>query len=420
MVAFDKIIGYEDVKRQLRQVADMISDYEKYERLGAKMPKGILLYGVPGVGKTMLAMALIEEVDIPTKVIRHTMERASFIEHIKGSFAEAAEHPRAIVLLDDLDKFSMDEKNGEEFAVVQACIDEVKDRNVFVIATANSLRDLPESLLRSGRFDRKIKVGIPEGENAVNIITHYMSGVKTEAAINYEDIAKMLTGKSCATLERVINEAAIEAAFEGKEEIGMAHFVKATLSDVYGVESCCAKLSDEQREEIAYHEAGHAVIAEVLIPGDVGLVSLASDLFSSMGGFTLRCRKPERRAYEILVALGGKAACEMQYGKVASGTGHDLMSACRHLSTSIGDVGSAGLSLLDCIPDNDSETILRDRESAIFAELQRYLFKAKEIIAQNREFLQKVATELLEKETLLYSDMRRIRESCTITPAMVG
>ena len=156
------------------------------------------------------------------------------------------------------------------------------------------------------------------------------------------------------------------------------------------------------------------------MPGYIGMVSLSSDMFSGMGGFALRCKEPERRAYEILVALGGKAACEMKYGRIASGTNSDLEDAIHHLVQSISKVGSAGFNHLELSHIPDSDTYLSNREQVVYSELERYLFKAKEIIAENREFLDKVAKELLKKHTLLYSDMKRIRKSCTITPAVVG
>ena len=420
MSAFDKVIGYENVKRELRQIADMIKNPEKYKAFGAKLPKGVILYGAPGVGKTMLAMALIEETGVNSVVVRHEMAREAFCEYIKKSFETiAGMNEQSIILLDDLDKFSMDQRNGEEFAVVQACIDSVKDKNVFVVATANNMSDLPKSLTRSGRFDREIEICYPVGEDAVKIITHYMDGVKVAANINYEDIAKMLTRRSCATLESVINAAAIEAVFEGKENIEMEDFVKATLVDVYGLENRCGEMSLEKQEEIAYHEAGHAVIAEILMPECIGMVSLSSNNFSGLGGFVLRCKEPERRAYEILVSLGGKAAYEMRYGKIASGTERDLEKASRHVIQSVSGVAIAGYGNFD-IPERDSETFLYGRHQVVAAELERYTLKAKEIIAENRSFLEKVANELLEKKTLLYSDMKRIRESCTIVPAIVG
>ena len=420
MSAFAKIIGYENVKKELRQVADMIKNPDKYKAFGAKMPKGIILHGVPGVGKTMLATALIEEAGVNSKVIRHEMARDSFCDHIKNSFEEfAASSAPAIILLDDLDKFSMDEKNGEEFAVVQACIDSVKDKDIFVVATVNDMRVLPKSLTRPGRFDRNVEIGYPVGEEATKIIMYYMEGVKVAPDINYEDIAKMLTSRSCATLASVINAAAIEAAFAEKENIEMEDFVKAILTDVYGLENHCGEMSPEKQEEIAYHEAGHAVLAEVLMPECIGMVSLSSEAYSGMGGFVLHCKEPERRAYEILVALGGKAACEMKYGRVGSATGLDLDKAAFEVLQSISRVASLGFSNLS-LRSQDSDAYLYGRQQVVAAEMERYLFKAKEIVASNREFLDKVATELLKKHTLLFSDMKRIRESCVIVPAVVG
>ncbi len=420
MSAFDKIIGYENVKKELRQVVDMTKNPDKYKAFGAKMPKGIVIHGVPGVGKTMLATALIEEAGVNSKIIRHEMARDSFCDHIKKSFEElAARNESAIVLLDDLDKFSMDKKNGEEFAVVQACIDSVKDKNIFVVATVNDISILPNSLIRPGRFDRNIEIGYPVGEEATKIIMHYMEGVKVAPDINYEDIAKMLTRHSCATLASVINAAAIEAAFAEKESIEMEDFVKATLTEVYGLQNHCGEMSPEKQEEIAYHEAGHAVLTEVLMPECIGMVSLSSYPHSGLGGFVLRCNEPEHMAYEVLMLLGGKAACEMKYGRLGNGTARDLEKALHEILQSISRGAALGLSNLELHSQNP-ETYLYGRQQVVAAEMERYLFKSKEIIANNREFLDKVAKELLEKHTLLFSDMKRIRESCTIVPAIVG
>ena len=420
MSAFDKIIGYESVKKELYRIIDMIKNPEKYKAFGAKLPKGLLIHGAPGVGKTMIVNALIEEAGVPYVVLRHEMSGDSFREHIKQSFESVSKNDGcSIVLLDDLDKFSMDEDDGEEFAIVQACIDSVKDKNVFVIATVNEMRRFPKSLIRSGRFDLNIKIECPVGEEALEIITHYMENVKVAKSINYEDIAKMLTGNSCATLESVINAAAIEAAFKGNEYIEMENFVNATLTDVYGLVNRCAEMTLEQKEAIAYHEAGHAVISEILLPSSVGMVSLFHNSYSGLGGFMLPCKQQIRKAHLVLVSLGGKAACEMKFGRVASGTGLDLRDAAYSLMESVANTAIAGLSLYE-LPDQASDGYLHAREQIVAAEMQRYAFKAQEIIASNREFLDKVANELLEKQTLLYSDIKRIRESCVITPAVVG
>jgi ATP-dependent Zn protease len=177
----------------------------------------------------------------------------------------------------------------------------------------------------------------------------------------------------------------------------MEDFVKATLTKVYGLENRCGEISAEKKEEIAYHEAGHAVIAEVLKAECMGMVSLSSNSLGDMGGFALRCKQLDRRAHEILVSLGGKAASEMKFGRLASGTSSDLESAIGHLVSSISSVASLGMNQLALPRVSDSENYLAGRENVVHAELERYMFKAKEIIAANREFLDKIAAELLEK-----------------------
>lgn len=160
MRGLDRIIGYDVVKNELRRLVDMTKNPGKYRALGAKLPRGVLFYGEPGVGKTMLAMALIEEMGVPYAVLRHEKARDSFCEQIQSTFEKMAKTDgQCAILLDDLDKFSMDRRNGEEFAVVQAAIDSVRDKAVFVIATANVIDELPASLTRDGRFDSMIEIG---------------------------------------------------------------------------------------------------------------------------------------------------------------------------------------------------------------------------------------------------------------------
>ena len=417
--AFDRVIGYEKIKEELMQVCDMMQNKEIYARMGAKCPRGILLFGVPGVGKSMMAETFLQVCGMKAYILRHNRADGDFIDEIRRTFEEAADNAPAVILLDDMDKFAAEEKSNEELVAVQACIDTVKDKEVLVIATANALGDVPESLLRAGRFDRKIRMECPRGEDTVQIIKHYMEKKTFVKDANHEDISKMLYGSSCAELETVLNEAAIQAAFERKECIYMEHLVKATLRKTYGLQNNCERLSPEKREEIAYHEAGHAVIADVLDPDSVGLLSLAAEQ-GCIGGFMLRCKEYERRAHRILVAFGGKAAAELQFGKIASGTYGDLDGVGRDLWAAMAETGTTGMGLLDVTPIRLSDSGAFARETAMQAELERYLFKAKEILAQNRDYLHAVAKALLEKETLLHSELRAIRESVTVTPATVG
>ena len=421
MSAFDKVIGYEAIKEELLQVCDMIRNRAIYEALGAQKVQGILLYGEPGVGKSMMATAFLQESGLCTYTVRRNRPDGDFVKEIKNVFDAAAQHAPSVILLDDMDKFAADDNSSEELVAVQACMDEVKPLEVYVIATANDPNDIPDSLLRAGRFDRKILVECPTGADATAIVAYYMAGKRIAADVNSEDVAKMLSGKSCAELETVINEAAVYAAYERKDSIGMPHLVKATLRGAYGITDCRREITEEELEAIAYHEAGHAAMAEILREGSVGLLSVASERGSHCDGFMLRCEEFSRKIYYVLVSLGGKAAVELRFGKVASGTDRDLDRACEYIGDSITSIGTMGLGLLD-MDRYRSETpfLLSAQEQVVHAEMERCLFKTKEILCRNRGFLDALAKALREKKTLLYSEVRAIRAAHNIQPAVVG
>ena len=182
MSAFDKIIGYEKEKEELYQLCDMAKNPEKYAALGVKLPHGILLHGVPGVGKTLMASALIEEMGENRNryVLRKDKSNEEFVESISKTFQDAKAHAPSVIFLDDIDKFSADSdsRNPEELIAVQSGIDEVKGADVFVVATANEIRELPRSLRRPGRFDRILEICPPNRREAVEIVRHYLKGKK--------------------------------------------------------------------------------------------------------------------------------------------------------------------------------------------------------------------------------------------------
>ena len=217
MEAFEEIIGYEDVKHELRRIADALNRSEAYRALGAKAPSGLLLHGSPGVGKTLMANCLIKASGRKAFVCCKTKPSEEFIGIIKETFDAAIENAPSIVYLDDMDKFANDDewhRNSEEFVTVQSCIDEVRDKEVFVLATANETHCLPSSLTRAGRFDRVIDVCAPEGEDAEAIVEHYLRRKQMAGQLDCKVIVKLLCGGSCATLETVINEAAAIAAWQ--------------------------------------------------------------------------------------------------------------------------------------------------------------------------------------------------------------
>ena len=213
MSAFDKVIGYEKEKEELYQLCDMAKNPEKYAALGVKLPRGILLHGVPGVGKTLMASALIEEMGRVCYTCRKDKANDAFVETIRGVFAEAKAHAPSVIFLDDVDKFSADSdsRNPEELIAVQSGIDEVKGADVFIVATANEIRELPRSLRRAGRFDRILEICPPNRKEAVEIVRHYLSDKKVAADVTAESVARLMDGNSCAALESVLNEAGIYA-----------------------------------------------------------------------------------------------------------------------------------------------------------------------------------------------------------------
>ena len=426
MNAFDKVIGYETIKNELLQICDMIRNKEVYEEMGAKPPQGILLYGDPGLGKTLMAKSFIEESGLKAYTVRRNKGGDDFVSDITDTFSKAKENSPCIILLDDMDKFANEDsshRDAEEYVAVQSGIDEIKGCDVFVFATANNVQKLPRSLVRSGRFDRKIEVQHPVGRDADEIIAHYLSGKKIAEDVNVEDLSRMISYCSCAELETILNEAAITAAYERKQTVGMADFVKAVLKMQYEFRDNYTKTDTEEIRKRALHEAGHLVVAEVLCPGSVGLASICSGDRNAHGGFIHRCKDISRRAYDVLISLAGKAAVELYYADTcAGGCQSDISRAVAAIREGVSANATLGFGVVDvetrvslCMSEN-----LNSRNEAVTqAELERYMLKARDILLKNRDFLEKAAEALAEKETLLYSDIQRIKSSVTVTNVVV-
>ena len=426
MNAFDKVIGYETIKNELLQICDMIHNREVYEKLGAKLPQGILLYGDPGLGKTLMAKCFVKESGLPAYTVRRNKGNDDFIGSITETFQKAKENAPSIVFLDDMDKFANednDHRDAEEYVAVQAGIDEIKNCDVFVLATANCIWKLPDSLRRCGRFDRKVEVQCPTEQDAQDIIAHYLSNKNVSESVNMDDLAKMISYSSCAELETILNEAAINAAFRRKNCIEMDDLVKAVLRMQYDSPDNYTKTSDEEMRRTALHEAGHLVVSEVLCPGSVGLASLRSSGRDSMGGFIHTCKDLPRRPYSVLVSLAGKAAVELYYADaVASGCQHDINRAINLIRDGIAGSATHGFGMVDVETRNSapvSDSMNSRSEAVTQAELERLMLKTKDILLRNRSFLEKATDALLEKETLLASDIQALKKDTEITGVAV-
>ncbi len=421
MNAFDKVIGYDTIKSELKQVCDMINNREVYANLGANLPNGIMLYGDPGLGKTLMAKCFIEESGLKAYIVRRNKASDDFVGEITDIFNKAKENAPAIVFLDDMDKFANEDerhRDAEEYVAVQSGIDEVRGFDVFVLATVNEFHKLPKSLTRSGRFDRKIEVCSPTEKDASEIIKYYLKNKKIASDVNFDNITMMISYSSCAELETILNEAAIRAAFERHDSITMDDLTKVVLRMEYEAPDNYTRPSEDHLQEIALHEAGHLVVCEVLCPGSVGLASIRSTGRDSTGGFIRRCKELTRRPYHILVSLAGKAAVELYHSHTcANGCQADIKRAFEGIRKAISESGTAGFGMIDVstpYSSDMSENLNSRTEAVIYAELERYMFKARDILLKNQPFLEKAVSLLLEKETLLYSDIRELRESVSI------
>lgn len=416
------------------QISDALKNREFYDKLGVSAPMGLLLHGEPGVGKSLMASAVIEDSGRPVFCCRKDEPNGDFVKKIKATFDKAMESAPSIVFLDDMDKFANgDERHpdAEEYVTVQSCIDEAKGKEVFVLATANDTDCLPDSLCRPGRFDRTIEVEVPPREDAVEIIAHYLKSKRFVEEVDPTVIAKIMIGHSCANLETVINEAGLYAGYDRAESITMEHVLKACLHTVFDKDGLAneqddfsSHLSDPYHiaSHMIYHEAGHTVVSEVLCPGSVTLV-FAGNLRQEEGRFTRDYREPgssllEWRKKHIITSLGGMAAMEQKFGIPDVGCGEDLNFSFYKVWGLISKTCINGFSFY-AQGQNDSERLKADVDQAVATQVEQYYRKAKEIISANWDFFEKLAAALAEKKLLSAADIQKIRKECQIVPVAI-
>ena len=433
---FDTIIGYESIKKELILISDALKNREKYEKLGVKSPRGILLYGDPGTGKTTMANALAKASGRRIFVCRKAKPNGAFIEEIQQIFREAEKEAPSVIILDDMDKFANADdrhRDAEEYVTVQSCIDTVRNSEVYVIATVNDMSKIPRSLYRAGRFDHVISVGNPEEADAAKIIEHYLKQKNYTAGLDPKTIARLVTGCAPAMLESLINEAGLYAGFEGAEVIEMKHFLRACLHSVHKVPNTVLDRIGEEKADlknrknaltqIIIHEAGHAVIREVLDPGSVTLVSAYSRR-EDRGGFTryaeTRITDPRRKVeLEILTGLGGMAALEQKLGVSDYGASSDLNEVFCFVETLVKESGALGFGLVVSPDYRFPESQMSRADAVVVAEIERYYRKAKELLAIHSDFFDRVTQALVEKGVLMEEDIRRIRLQCQTRSGLV-
>ena len=413
----EKVIGYDSIKETLRQIADVLKRTEAYKEKGVSMPRGLLMESAPGLGKSLMASILMEESGRKSFVFRRINEGNTFLGEMKDIFDVAKEEAPSILLLEDLNLYvESNSPYAPEWACLQACIDETSDADIFVIATTNDTRYMPQSLLRPGRFDYILNLNPPLGKTAENIVSYYLRDKNLAKDVQISDIVKAMPQVSCATLETVMNLAAINSVYRDHAHVQKEDIIDALLKVVYNLRKADCEEDPQEHQMIAVHEAAHAIVGEVLHSGSIGIITIRGSHGAIGGmesGFAVYAKSEEEFQDEIIKTLAGKAGTALIYGIMDIRAAADIKKADQLLDIWLCHFAGGGFSGVEPSENRLSEPRLSYNEAIKSAKLEELYRRAYKILYDNRDFLLAVQKELLEHETLLNSDLAKIRESCT-------
>ena len=412
----EKVIGYDSIKETLRQIADVLKRPEAYKEKGVSMPRGLLMESAPGLGKSLMASILMEESGRKSFVFRRINEGNTFLGEMKDIFDVAKEEAPSILLLEDLNLYvESNSPYAPEWACLQACIDETSDVDIFVIATTNDTRYMPQSLLRPGRFDYILNLNPPLGKTAEDIVSYYLRDKNLAKDVQISDIVKAMPQVSCATLETVMNLAAINSVYRDHAHVQKEDIIDALLKVVYNLRKTDCEEDPQEHQMIAVHEAAHAVVGEVLHSGSIGIITIRGSHGAIGGmesGFAVYAKSEEEFQDEIIKTLAGKAGTALIYGIMDIRAAADIKKADQLLDIWLCHFAGGGFSGVEPSENRLSEPRLSYNEAIKSAKLEELYRRAYKILHNNKYFLLAVQHGLLEHETLLNSDLAKIRESC--------
>ncbi|WP_227819939.1 ATP-dependent zinc metalloprotease FtsH [Marinobacterium aestuarii] len=445
-VTFDDVAGLENAKQDLCEISDYLRDPSPYRRLGAKIPRGILLMGPPGTGKTLLAKAVAGEANVPF----FSISASEFIEmfvgvgasRVRDMFQSAKKEAPAIIFIDEIDSIGRARGTGlggghdEREQTLNQILNEMDGfephETVVVLAATNRPDVLDAALMRPGRFDRKVTLDLPDRPARQAILNIHARGVPLAGDVDLVRLAALTVGFSGADLENLINEAALLAGRKGKSEVDMQLMLAARDKVVLGGLREML-LSDDEKQLVAFHEAGHAVVASLLPHADpldkVTIIPRGHAL-----GVTEQIPAAERHNFKqsylydrLGVMLGGRSSEKLVFGEVSSGAEEDLKQAtqlARHMVTHWGMSEKIGPVAFH----RGEEHIFLGREMAQQRDFSEHtaeviddevsmLLKHREVeigqlLKNNRALLDAVAKALLEKETLEFDEIRALIDAC--------
>ena len=431
-VSFEDVAGQDEAKESLTEIIDFLHNPKRYTEIGAKLPKGALLVGPPGTGKTLIAKAVAGEAKVPFL----SVSGSTFIEMFVGMgaakvrdlFKEAEKMAPCIIFIDEIDSIgksrdSQMQSNDEREQTLNQLLTEMDgfdtSKGIVILGATNRPEILDKALLRPGRFDRRVIVDRPDLKGRIAILNVHSKDVKMSSNVNLESIAKGTPGAVGADLANIVNEAALRAVRSGREEVIQEDLEEAVEVIIAGKEKKDRILSKKEREVVAFHEVGHALVAGLLEGTDP--VHKITIVPRTMGALGYTMQLPEEEKYlvskeelmnQIMVMLGGRAAEEEVFNLVSTGASNDIERAtqtARNMVTIYGMTDNFDMMALESVQNRyldgravrncseETSTLIDKEVLSIIRECHQ---KAREILRENRDLLDKISEYLLEKETI--------------------
>jgi cell division protease FtsH len=440
-IKFSDVEGVDEAEENLQEIVDYLHNPEKYHEIGASMPKGVLLVGPPGTGKTMLAKAVAGEADVPF----FSMSGSEFVEMFVGMgaskvrdlFRQAKEKAPCIVFIDEIDAIGQKRNSGnlggndEREQTLNQLLTEMDgfegNSGVIILAATNRPESLDPALTRPGRFDRRVPVELPDLQGREAILKVHAKKVKVEDNIDYSAIARMASGASGAELANIVNEAALRAVRDGRKAASQTDFEESIEVVIAGYQKKNSILTDQEKKIVAYHEIGHALVAAkqtnsapvqkiTIIPRTSG--ALGYTLQVDEGNHYLMNK--EELENKIATLTGGRAAEEVAFGSVTTGASNDIEQATKLARAMITRYGMSDDFDMVAMETVQNQYLGGDTSLACSAETQAKIDekvvdlvkkqheKAVQILTENREKLDELAEHLYEKETITGEEFMNI------------